>query len=172
MDGKHQKHFKIVWLTSNSDVFHVVLPLFKCLMKMREIHREKTTMFGYLGFKDASTMRQLVKQIFFREVTLATHENDSLQNMLQNSNVCDVVYDIVRSCYFLLLLNRKMSMWGCLFHTEQERKWHEHRYHHSGRCSERIQRGNKGISIHLKGSIIVAPYQCFFKQDAQQQRQK
>ena len=43
-------------------------------MKMREIHREKTTMFGYLGFKDASTMRQLVKQIFFREVTLATHE--------------------------------------------------------------------------------------------------
>ena len=58
-------------------------------------------------------------------------------------------------------------MWGCLFHTEQERKWHEHRYHHSGRCSERIQRGNKGISIHLKGSIIVAPYQCFFKQDAQ-----
>ena len=41
---------------------------------MGEINHEKTTMFGNLGFKDASTMRQLVKQIFFREVMLATHD--------------------------------------------------------------------------------------------------
>ena len=56
-------------------------------------------------------------------------------------------------------------MWGYLFHTEQELKWHEHRHHNSGRCSERIQRGNKGRSIRQKNSIIVAPHKCFFKQD-------
>ena len=62
-------------------------------------------------------------------------------------------------------------MWGNLFHTKQEKKWHDHRFHRGCRYSSRLKTGAKVVLKREKNAMVVAPFEQYIQQDKKKSQQ-